>query len=285
TATAPANVSTATRPTTTTSATTRSSATISRPVTITKTTPGAGASIPPETRINSQQSFTAFLERIIYGKERTYPRKTGTQPPYEDIIRIPDQFLFTLRPSLSGRYLTCEEVRRQFLLEIFPDIQTAPVKSEAMMSNVILMERDDDARMVNEEALELQKHLSTAQARERGSDVKEGQNGNQVFGYQERDYIAISRPLRMEDYEMQDMVTAHWLNPPGMPPHQITLRLGHPVILIKYLHPYPEGTRMIVTHLGDLFIIAEVSIGPFKGQTVTLPRMPFTSPNARDIGI
>lgn len=153
------------------------------------------------------------------------------------------------------------------------------------MSNVILTEGDDDARMFNEEALELQKHLSTAQARERSSVVKEGRNGNQVFGYQERDYTAISEPLRMEDYEMQDMVTAHWLNPPGMPPHQITLRLGHPVILIKYLHPYPEGTRMIVTHLGDFSIIAEVSIGPFKGQTVTLPRMPFTSPNAQDIGI
>ncbi|OAQ24839.1 hypothetical protein K457DRAFT_802578 [Linnemannia elongata AG-77] len=83
TATAPATVSTATRPTTTTSATTRSSATISRPATITKTTPGAGASIPPDTQINSQQSFTAFLERIKYGKERTYPRKTGTHPPLQ----------------------------------------------------------------------------------------------------------------------------------------------------------------------------------------------------------
>ncbi|KAF9310246.1 hypothetical protein BGZ91_007145, partial [Linnemannia elongata] len=153
TATAPATVSTATRLTTTTSTTTRSSATISRPVTMTKTTLGAGAFIPPDTQINSQQSFTAFLERIKYGKERTYPRKTGTHPPYKDLIRIPDQFLFTLRPSPSGRYLTCEEVRRQFLLEIFPDIQTAPVKSEAMMSNVILTESDDDARMFNEEAL------------------------------------------------------------------------------------------------------------------------------------
>lgn len=160
------------------------------------------------------------------------------------------------------------------------------------MSNVILTERDDEAWTYNEMALETQRQFSTAQAQEGRSMVTRGGSrglrvggGGQATDNHEKTYIAISQPLYTRDYEMQDMVTADWLNPSGMPPHKITLRLGHPVILIKYIPPYPVGTRLIITHLGNSCVTAEVSTGPFKGQSIFLHRLTCTSPNDQDIGI
>ncbi|KAF8926816.1 hypothetical protein BGZ47_002522 [Haplosporangium gracile] len=145
TATAPISVRTTTRPT----------------ATITRTTLGiVKHPDDPDGQINSHQAFTAFLDRLNSGKERTY-----TRTAYQDFIRIPDQFLFTPRPPLQHRAaLSYAQVQDQFLLEIFPDLQSAPVRSQTMMSNVILTERDDDARTYNERALEMQAHLSTLQA-------------------------------------------------------------------------------------------------------------------------
>ncbi|KAG0293769.1 hypothetical protein BGZ97_005244, partial [Linnemannia gamsii] len=192
----------------------------------------------PDGQINSQQSFTAFLDRLKSGQERTYTRTTTDGYTHNNLVRIPDQFIFTPAPPPRRTRLEYTSVQRQFLLEIFPDIATAPVRSESMMSNVILTEQEDSARSYNELALEMQQHLSTPQSRE-GRPVTPrhsfpaGGGGRQAVSYQEKSYSGVSQPVNMNDYELYDMCSAHWLNPQGMPSHNITLRLGHPVILLR----------------------------------------------------
>jgi ATP-dependent DNA helicase PIF1 len=65
----------------------------------------------------------------------------------------------------------------------------------------------------------------------------------------------------------------------GLPPHELTLKVGLPIILLRNLCPkrgLANGTRLIITALHDRSIEAEVITGPAKGNVVFIPRIPLT---------
>ncbi|XP_073137506.1 uncharacterized protein [Henckelia pumila] len=66
------------------------------------------------------------------------------------------------------------------------------------------------------------------------------------------------------------------LSPSGLPPHRIVLKVGCPVMLLRYVAPelgLCNGTRLICRNLYINFIDAEIIAGPHKGIRYLIHRM------------
>ena len=64
-------------------------------------------------------------------------------------------------------------------------------------------------------------------------------------------------------------------NPPGLPPHELRLKIGCPIILLRNMDPpkLMNGTRLIVTQLHKNVIVAKILTGVSEGEDVFLPRI------------
>ena len=62
----------------------------------------------------------------------------------------------------------------------------------------------------------------------------------------------------------------------GLPPHELTLKQGCPIILLRSLDPprLMNGTQRIMTKGSANLIEAKISQGPFTGEVVMVPRIP-----------
>ncbi|KAH8144382.1 uncharacterized protein LAJ45_11628 [Morchella importuna] len=70
------------------------------------------------------------------------------------------------------------------------------------------------------------------------------------------------------------------LNPSGLPPAILKLKVGAPIILLRNLYPKQglcNGTRMTVTRLGRRCIEARILDGEFDGQPKVIPRIQLSS--------
>jgi ATP-dependent DNA helicase PIF1 len=62
----------------------------------------------------------------------------------------------------------------------------------------------------------------------------------------------------------------------GMPPHILKLKVGCPIMLLRNLDPangHCNGTRYVVTKLGESVIEAKVAMGTHAGETIFIPRI------------
>ncbi len=66
------------------------------------------------------------------------------------------------------------------------------------------------------------------------------------------------------------------INLSGMPNHQLSLKVGCPIILLRSLDPFKglcNGTRMVITVLRERLIEAKILSGTHCGQTAFIPRI------------
>ncbi|GBO42986.1 hypothetical protein AVEN_213477-1 [Araneus ventricosus] len=65
------------------------------------------------------------------------------------------------------------------------------------------------------------------------------------------------------------------LNPPGMPPHMLNLKVGSSIVLIRNLDPPKlcNGTRLCVSKLMSKVIQVTTLAGKIKGERVFIPRI------------
>ncbi|XP_063993665.1 uncharacterized protein LOC135171207 [Diachasmimorpha longicaudata] len=66
------------------------------------------------------------------------------------------------------------------------------------------------------------------------------------------------------------------LDIPGMPPHNLRLKIGSPIILVRNLNP-PQlcnGTRLVIKKITGNILEATILTGKFIGKVVLLPRIP-----------
>lgn len=66
------------------------------------------------------------------------------------------------------------------------------------------------------------------------------------------------------------------LDLPGIPPHNLQLKVGSPVILLRNLNPprLCNGTRLVIKKLMKNVIEAIILNGKFRGENILLPRIP-----------
>lgn len=66
------------------------------------------------------------------------------------------------------------------------------------------------------------------------------------------------------------------LDVPGMPPHNLKLKIGSPIILLRNINPPKlcNGTRMVIRRITENLLEAAILTGKFKGEIVLLPRIP-----------
>ena len=68
----------------------------------------------------------------------------------------------------------------------------------------------------------------------------------------------------------------HTINPPGFAPHDLRLKVGIPIILLRNISPalgLANGTRLVITHLSRSVIQAKILTGSHVGNIVCIPRI------------
>lgn len=102
------------------------------------------------------------------------------------------------------------------------------------------------------------------------------------------DRIQIQIPGEATKYKSIDTVTdedqtvnypiefLNSLEPSGMPPHILCLKVGSPIMLLRNLHPPKlcNGTRLSIKKLSPNVIEATIISGKNKGEDVLIPRIP-----------
>ncbi|KAH0611538.1 uncharacterized protein H6S33_010803 [Morchella sextelata] len=92
-------------------------------------------------------------------------------------------------------------------------------------------------------------------------------------------YFAIDTAEFSNSEESVDELPAEYLqnlNPASLPPSQLKLKIGAPILLLRNLYPKQglcNGTRLTVTRLGRRCIEARILGGDFDGQIKIIPRI------------
>lgn len=138
--------------------------------------------------------------------------------------------------------------------KVYPDIAINHANHDWLRGRAILAPKNDDVRRVN-------------------------------------DLIQLQLPGEVQTYKSIDTVIeqdqavhypSEFLNsliPSGMPPHNLELKVGSTIIVLRNLHP-PRlciGTRLCVNRLMPNVIEATIITGSFKGENVLIPRIPMIS--------
>ena len=202
-----------------------------------------------------QQSFASFLKSLGNGTALVYPdRDEG-----EDVIRFP--------PEMCCDGDTLEDL----IKEVYGDLAAftdAVARSDFITKRAILTPRNADVDLINKVMVDTH-DLTTPgapPARLRrclsADSVVEGEG--------------VQPGLYPTDF-------LNKLEFSGVPPHEMHLREGCPIILLRNMPGgLANGTRLIVTKLTGTLIKAEVATGPLKGKTALIPRLSITPSDSQN---
>lgn len=138
--------------------------------------------------------------------------------------------------------------------KVFPSLTTSYKNPDWLCERAILAPKNDDVNKLNEQI----------QLKLPGKLIK---------------YKSIDTVMDEEQAVNYPTEFLNSLEPPGMPPHVLTLKVGSPVILIRNLNAPKlcNGTRLTIKNCSPNLIEATIIGGRFKGEDVLIPRIPMIS--------
>ncbi|GKA22240.1 DNA helicase [Tanacetum coccineum] len=148
----------------------------------------------------------------------------------------------------------------QIIKETYPDFKNRRNDSVYLKERVILTPRNDDADTINA-------HMF---------DKLPGP----TMTYNSADEVCKGSTDILEQQHLYPTEFLNTLNFPGMPPHALKLKKELPIMLLRNVNPSQglcNGTRLIITDLGQFVIRAQILTGSNVGQTVLIPRITLTS--------
>jgi len=192
-----------------------------------------------------QQAFVDYLQRVGEGTERVYPF-VG-----EDSILIPHD-MWCNGPIVAD---LIEEV-----YGALSSIVEYAARSAYIIEHAILTPLNEDVDALNK--LINDKYAFT---KHDGSPA------------QHRVYYNADSVVHGEQHGIYPTEFLNTLNFSGVPPHELHLQEGCPIILLRNMtSALANGTRLIVIQLMQHVIEAKVAIGPAKGQRMFIPRLSIT---------
>ncbi|KAL4126499.1 hypothetical protein QTP88_010721 [Uroleucon formosanum] len=153
--------------------------------------------------------------------------------------------------KLPDIFCTVVETRNELIESVFPDILNYYLDHNWLCNHAILAARNVD---VNEINFHIQQILPGDLVSFKSIDTVIDENKTVNF------------PTEF----------LNSLDLPGMPPHNLQLKIGSPIILLRNLNP-PQlcnGTRLVIKKMTENILEATILSGKFKGDIVLLPRIP-----------
>lgn len=153
--------------------------------------------------------------------------------------------------SFPSNFCQHENSLHGLIQKIFPDIKKNYKNHEWLYERAILTPKNDDVNKINHQIL------------------------NQVPGniLQYKSIDSVTEENESVNFPIEFLNS---LEPPGLPPHLLKLKIGAPLMVIRNLNPPKlcNGTRVVIKNLTPNLIEATIINGKFKGEEVFIPRIP-----------
>ncbi|KAK9683442.1 hypothetical protein RND81_10G141700 [Saponaria officinalis] len=201
-----------------------------------------------------QERNRAFNNWLLAMGDGRLEAKTEDHEKKATWIKIPTEYI-----GSSGALDIATAVR-----QIYPDFDNMCYDPEYLKQRAILTPLNETADLINSHMADLI-------------------SGDEKV-YKSCDEICTTSLECMDEFESYPTEYLNSLNLQGLPHHELKLRIGMPVMLLRNINPSQglcNGTRLIVTHLGKFIIEANIITKTKVGNKVLIPRIVMTTTDRR----
>ncbi|GJZ77326.1 ATP-dependent DNA helicase PIF1-like protein [Tanacetum coccineum] len=195
-----------------------------------------------------------FNHWVLAVGDCTLPAKMKEGEDEPTWIEIPEKFLIKM--------WVCPI--RKIVEETYPVFTSRQTNDEYLNERAILTLRNEDADAINEFMF---KQLS-----------------GKYVTYNSAYEVCMASTDNIDQHQLYPVEFLNSFKFPGMPPHEFHIKKELPVMLLRNLNPSQglcNGTRLIITDVGQVVIHAKILTGSHIGDEVVIHRIIITSPQTK----